>query len=192
MHISRYQMYESLSEYAPLAHGQALSISRSDVLCRILGYPPGSTLTTEYPAYDIRHLDLAADTFDCTAADQVLEHVAGNPAQAIAEMFRVTRPGGLVVATTCCVNAIHHGGDYDDYEDYWRFTPAGLRLLAQPHGDILEAAGWGNPLVCLWVAFRRHQVPPNPHHPIHRIATSNWPAWPLTVWVVARKSKETK
>jgi len=184
-HVSRYQMYTNLTKYTVFAHGQALAISRSTRLCNVLGYPTGSTSTADYPAYDVTQLDLPPDKFDCTAADQVLEHVAGNPATAVGEMFRVTKPGGLVVITSCCLNPIHQ----EDPGDYWRFTPQGLRLLANPHGQVLEAAGWGNPLVCLWVALRRHQVPANPWHPLHRIATANWPAWPLVVWAVARKKE---
>jgi len=187
-HVSRHTMYQALSKFAPLAHGRALSISRSEQLCQVLSYTPASITPADYPNYDLHRLDFSPNQFDCTAADQVLEHFHGNPATAVAEMFRVTRPGGLVVITSCCLNPIHR----EDPGDYWRFTPDGLRLLAEPHGHVLEAAGWGNPLVCLWVGLRRHQVPRNPHHPIYHLATTNWPAWPLVVWMVTRKPKETR
>ncbi|SDE39739.1 class I SAM-dependent methyltransferase [Auraticoccus monumenti] len=44
---------------------------------------------------DVHALDLPDDTFDVVHAHQVLQHVA-DPVQALREMARVTRPGGVV------------------------------------------------------------------------------------------------
>ncbi|MVA75673.1 methyltransferase domain-containing protein [Auraticoccus sp. F435] len=44
---------------------------------------------------DVQALDLPDDSFDVVHAHQVLQHVA-DPVQALREMARVTRPGGLV------------------------------------------------------------------------------------------------
>lgn len=46
---------------------------------------------------DVHELDLPDDSFDLVHAHQVLQHVA-DPVRALAEMGRVTRPGGIVAA----------------------------------------------------------------------------------------------
>jgi SAM-dependent methyltransferase len=48
-----------------------------------------------YDVQDITDLDLADASFDVVHAHQVLQHLA-DPVQALREMARVTRPGGLV------------------------------------------------------------------------------------------------
>ena len=45
--------------------------------------------------------------FDYVLSDQVLEHVEGNPQQAIDEGYRVLRPDGVAVHTTCFINPVH-------------------------------------------------------------------------------------
>lgn len=46
---------------------------------------------------DVHGLDFPDDTFDVVHAHQVLQHV-GDPVQALREMRRVAKPGGLVAA----------------------------------------------------------------------------------------------
>lgn len=46
---------------------------------------------------DVHELDLPDDSFDLVHAHQVLQHVA-DPVRALAEMGRMTRPGGIVAA----------------------------------------------------------------------------------------------
>ncbi|MET9735892.1 methyltransferase domain-containing protein [Streptomyces sp. NPDC006458] len=52
---------------------------------------------TDFTVADIHALDFADGTFDVVHAHQVLQHV-GDPVQALREMARVTRPGGIVAA----------------------------------------------------------------------------------------------
>lgn len=54
-------------------------------------------IVADYLVGDVHQLDLASHTFDVVHAHQVLQHVA-DPVQALREMARVTRPGGLVAA----------------------------------------------------------------------------------------------
>jgi len=54
-------------------------------------------VTLEYCVGDIHSLDLPDDSFDVVHAHQVLQHLA-DPVQALREMRRVCRPGGLVAA----------------------------------------------------------------------------------------------
>jgi SAM-dependent methyltransferase len=62
-------------------------------------------------------------SFDVVLCTQVLEH-CDDPAQAIRELRRVTRPGGRVLASTHGVQVYHPSP-----ADYWRWTHAGLRRL---------------------------------------------------------------
>ncbi|MFF3171826.1 methyltransferase domain-containing protein [Streptomyces sp. NPDC057900] len=51
----------------------------------------------EFATADVHDLDFPDDTFDVVHAHQVLQHV-GDPVQALREMRRVCRPGGVVAA----------------------------------------------------------------------------------------------
>jgi SAM-dependent methyltransferase len=53
--------------------------------------------TIDFAVSDVHALDLPDDTFDVVHAHQVLQHVA-DPVQALREMRRVCRPGGIVAA----------------------------------------------------------------------------------------------
>lgn len=54
-------------------------------------------LPVEFVVGDVHRLELADDTYDVVHAHQVLQHVA-DPVQALREMRRVCRPGGVVAA----------------------------------------------------------------------------------------------
>jgi len=177
-HITRYVMYERLKMFRSTGH--ALSVSGSLRLAGTMGF--WSAIDTRYPDVDLLDLPYRGGQFDGVVADQVLEHVA-DPPQAIAESVRVTRPGGLIVHTTCCVNPVH------GRPDYWRFTTEGLRLLVPDNCEVLEISGWGNPLVWVLTALRLRFVPV-PHarwHPLNWVTRWNHPDWPVVVWMVLRK-----
>ena len=57
----------------------------------------GEASNVGYAVADVHALDFPDDTFDVVHAHQVLQHVA-DPVQALREMRRVTKPGGLVAA----------------------------------------------------------------------------------------------
>ena len=157
-----------------------LAVSDSNILASIL--TPGNPLNTAYPDVDLCNLPILDSLYDMVVSDQVLEHVR-DPITAVAESVRVTRPGGLIVHTTCCVNPIH------GRPDHWRFTPSGLEMLVPDGVNLVEVAGWGNPLVWLVVALGARFVPV-PHakwHPLHWLATWNHPDWPVVVWLVMEK-----
>jgi ubiquinone/menaquinone biosynthesis C-methylase UbiE len=79
---------------------------------------------------DAAALPFPDDTFDACRAETVLEHMT-NPGQAVAEMARVTRPGGRVVALD-----LDHGMTLLDHPD----RPT-TRLILDSSADAV-ASGW--------------------------------------------------
>jgi SAM-dependent methyltransferase len=72
---------------------------------------------------DAHRLPLRDATVDVAVLAEIVEHLA-RPEEAAAEVFRVLRPGGTLVATVPFAYRVH--GDPDDYQ---RLTPSGLRRL---------------------------------------------------------------
>jgi SAM-dependent methyltransferase len=182
--LTRYAMYKRLRTFRvdPDPQAVALSISHSESLCRLMGFE--AITPADYPSVNLLELPYGDGSYDAVCADQVLEHVEGDPFRAIDETFRVLKPGGLAVHTTCFL-LDRHGHP----QDFWRYTPNGLRLLASRHGEVLDADGWGHPLILPLSALGAKYVPV-PHarwHPLHWLATVNDPAWAMVTWVVARK-----
>jgi SAM-dependent methyltransferase len=69
-----------------------------------------------------------AGRFSGVLCSEVLEHVA-RPWIALPKLREVIRPGGWLVVTTLTSFPIHGFPD-----DYWRFTPSGLKLLLEDAG----------------------------------------------------------
>lgn len=184
--ITRYVMYQRLAEQdlQPAPGARTLSISHSVNVCEMVGLGQTEIVEANYPEHDMLGLDFKDETFDYVVSDQVLEHVAGNPFQAVGETLRVLKPGGVVVHTTCMMLPIH-----SDPSDFWRYTVDGLKLLVHEQADVIAADSWGNRsfLAIEHLGLRYHPVPDNPRHPLHRIAVRNDPSAPVVTWIIARK-----
>jgi len=186
-HLTRYSMYEALArvgENLSMKTGDVLSISHSKKLIEIMGLCPKKIHEGNYPYLDMLDLKYPNDSFDFVLSDQVLEHVAGDPAQAINESWRVLRQGGIAVHTSCFINPIH-----DAPGDYWRFTPEALKLLCSNFSKIISCDSWGNFLALRLIknGFRFDGVPNACWHPFNKIAKENEPDWPIVTWIVAQK-----
>jgi SAM-dependent methyltransferase len=105
-----------------------------------------------HPAADlvgpVEALPVEDGAFDLVLCTQVLEH-CDDPARAVAELRRVTAPGGRVLASTHGVQVYHPSP-----QDYWRWTHAGLRKLFQEGGewtslDVSTATGTASTLAML-------------------------------------------
>jgi SAM-dependent methyltransferase len=205
-HITRYAMYQHLEgvfadhifrepvSREPVGSADAgrplrvLSISHSERLVKVFGAVRSSVVVeANYPEASILDLPFAADEFDLVVSDQVLEHVVGDPQRAIDETRRVLKPGGLALHTTCLIQPIHK--DARSPADFWRFTPEALRWLCRSFGRVVEVGGWGSPYVWLAVGLglRYEPVPHASWHPLHQLAMSNDPRWPIHTWVAAEK-----
>lgn len=82
--------------------------------------------------------------FDTAVSFQVLEHVP-QPARMLAEITRVLKPGGVLILT-----APHIWGIHEEPHDYYRFTPYGLRYLAETVGLRVHSVV---PLAGFWVTM---------------------------------------
>lgn len=187
-HVTRYYMYNHLSQYCEsrnLEH-RVLSISESQYLAKLLGYNDNQITDLTYPDVNILNLPVKNEEFDAVVSDQVLEHIEGNPYDAFAETFRILKLGGIALHTTCFINPIHATPN-----DFWRFTPDALKLLTCEYGEIIDIGGWGNPFI--WVhnalGLRFEKIPHASWHPGHWVATKNFNRWPIVTWVLARKIK---
>ena len=87
---------------------------------------------------DGHHLPLPDDHFDAVIIQAVLEHVL-QPAQVVAEIWRVLRPGGLVYAETPFMQQVHEGP-----YDFTRYTESGHRYLFR-NFDVLASGASGGP-----------------------------------------------
>ncbi len=98
---------------------------------------------------DVHNLHMIADcTYDIVLCTEVLEHLH-TPALAISEMYRVLKPGGLLLLSTRFIFPLH-----DVPGDYFRFTKYGLRHLLQRF-TILELTEEVGTVRTLAVLFQR-------------------------------------
>ncbi len=87
---------------------------------------------------DVEGLTFSTGTVGSVIMIDTLEHVR-DPRRALAEVYRVLEPDGVVVASSVMDFYIH-----DHPADYWRFTPEAFAYLFEPFDQVL--VGWqGNP-----------------------------------------------
>jgi SAM-dependent methyltransferase len=131
-----------LREEAARAHDDLGSFRLLDVGCGAKPYRPlFAPYTAEYVGVDpvenphadlvgsVEDLPVPDESFDVVLCNQVLEH-CDSPLRAVAELCRVTAPGGRVLVSTHGVMAYHPSPT-----DYWRWTHAGLEKLFRDNGD---------------------------------------------------------
>jgi len=123
---------------AAARHGDTLRVL--DVGCGVKPYLPFFSPVREYVGVDsvdnsaadvhasAEDLPLPDASFDLVLCLQVLEHVE-RPAEAVAELRRVTAPGGRVLASTHGVQPYHPAP-----LDLWRWTHEGLLQLFRENG----------------------------------------------------------
>jgi SAM-dependent methyltransferase len=95
---------------------------------------------------DIHKMPIEENSFDCVFCTGTLEHVR-EPRQAVAEIYRVLKPGGIVHIDVPFIQGYHA-----DPSDYWRFTIDGLKLLCQPFEEIDSGVHIGPSCGLVWVA----------------------------------------
>jgi SAM-dependent methyltransferase len=129
-----------------------------------------------YPEFDLVAPLAGQGPFDVVICEQVIEHVS-DPCAAASTLRGLCAPGGNVVVSTPFLIRVHEEWGM---QDYWRFTPRGLRTLLERAGLEVDAVGsWGN-RDCIdanldrWPAYRRWQ------------SLRDEPKLPVQVWAFAR------
>ena len=156
--LVRSELAAWLQREAAAAHAASGRLRVLDVGCGVKPYfPYFAPYTDSYvgvdivdnPAADLRggveSLPVDDAGFDVVLCTQVLEH-CDDPARAVAELRRVTAPGGRVLASTHGVQVYHPSP-----HDYWRWTHEGLRRLFADNADWqeLEVRPAGGTAACL-------------------------------------------
>jgi SAM-dependent methyltransferase len=95
---------------------------------------------------DIHRMPIEDNSFDCVFCTGTLEHVA-DPFQAVREIYRITKPGGIVHIDVPFIQGYHA-----DPTDYWRFTLDGLRLLAKAFEELESGVHIGPSCGLVWIA----------------------------------------
>lgn len=72
---------------------------------------------------DLHAIDLPDESVGMAISCDTLEHVE-YPRKAITELYRILKPGGVLIITSVMLYPIHAAPN-----DYWRFTPEGFRSL---------------------------------------------------------------
>ena len=131
--------------------GQLVEHLGSDAVSAIDPSPPFvEAMRARFPEVDVRtgvaeHLPFPDDAFDVTLA-QLVVHFMADPVAGLAEMARVTRPGGVVAA-----NVWDHARGGGPLTTFWRAVrdvdpsavdEAGLAGIQEGHlGELFDAAG---------------------------------------------------
>lgn len=191
--IARYAMYRHIQDVTRefSFEGKVLSISHSNYLCKLIGAREDQIVAANYPDHNLCGLNFADETFDGIVSDQVLEHIECLPSRAINESYRVLKPGGIMVHTTCFMMPFHGNSEFGvpGDGDYWRYTPHGLQLLCEGFSEVIDANGWGNPFMSIFGALDLNfePVPDAKWHPLHKLAMYNRKSYASVVWIIARK-----
>jgi SAM-dependent methyltransferase len=131
-----------------------------------------------YPEFDICEPVAMRERFDVVIAEQVLEHVR-DPWAAARHLRDLCAPGGRVIVSTPFMVRVHR-----EPEDYWRFTPDGLRTLLASSGLLVDSVhAWGN-RACVRHNFGAW-APMRPWRSLR-----NETDLPVHVWALARRGSE--
>jgi ubiquinone/menaquinone biosynthesis C-methylase UbiE len=91
-----------------------------------------------YPKCDVYHFPIPDNHYDIVCSGQVIEHV-GKIWRWMAELARITKPGGLVI-TINPVSWPYHQAPID----CWRIYPEGMKALSEDSGLVVEKSFWGS------------------------------------------------
>ena len=136
-------------------------------------------VSLNYPEFDLCAPLAGQGPFDVVICEQVIEHVV-DPCVAVANLRALCKPGGHVVVSTPFLIRVHEEWGM---QDYWRFTPRGLRTLLERAGlEVDRVASWGNRRVVTgnfdrWPAYRRWH------------SLRDEPKLPVQVWAFARNPR---
>ncbi len=141
---------EVLGALGPGKRGLNIGCGSTRLHGQVLNVDITRTTTVDCVA-DAQQLPFRSEAFDLVVTQETLEHVA-NPFQALCEMSRVLRKGGILYCQVPFVIGYHPGPT-----DFYRFTRQGVRQLVEQAGlhcvRIGIAVGPGTALYRVLVEF---------------------------------------
>ncbi len=154
--IDRYYIEAFLEAHASDIRGRAMelgdatyikrfggdAVEQVDVLHVVEGNPDATIIA------DLTDCDhVPSESFDCIIFTQALQMIFDMPA-AMRNLYRILKPGGVVLLTTHGTSKIARRLGRDDWGEYWRLTAQGLEaLVAHTSPDAeLEVTSYGNVL----------------------------------------------
>jgi SAM-dependent methyltransferase len=127
---------------------------------------------------DVACMPFASDTFDLVTSFDMLQCIPTDR-EALREMARVTRPGGVVVMSMAALQILH--GDHSEvWREYRRYTPATARALAEQAGLRVERVAFMfAALFPLMLLSRSWQRLTRPYRPVRDDTDITVPAAPV-------------
>jgi peptidoglycan/xylan/chitin deacetylase (PgdA/CDA1 family)/SAM-dependent methyltransferase len=163
--VDRYYIEKFLEDNAKDIHGIVLEVQEPDYTLRYGGdnvrINDVVDLNRDNPRANIfadlrQPSALVAESYDCIIITQTL-HVIDDMPAVIAELYRLLKPGGTLLATFPCLSRVCL--EYGPAGDFWRVTEAGARLLLEgafepglvqtdPFGNVLVGTAFSYGLSC--------------------------------------------
>ncbi|HVH25115.1 MAG TPA: trifunctional glycosyltransferase/class I SAM-dependent methyltransferase/polysaccharide deacetylase [Vicinamibacterales bacterium] len=154
--VDRYYIEDFVQKHASDIQGRVLEV-RDSVYTRrfggdtvtgidVLDIDPANSAATVIA--DLRQAGgIPSDTYDCIIVTQTLQLIDDVHA-AIAELYRILRPGGVLLVTVPSVIRVDDEGGIDG--DFWRFTEASARrfFAAVFPVEAFEVTAYGNVKSC--------------------------------------------
>jgi SAM-dependent methyltransferase len=159
--VDRYYIEKFLQNHSADIQGRVLEIgddaytrkyggqkvTKSDIL-HVNLQKPGVTIVADLSRAD----HIPADAFDCFILTQALQLIY-DPKAAIKTIYRILKPGGVLLATFPGISQIAYPGIKEQWQDHWRFTLKSAQrmfsevfpaenLEVQTHGNVLVAAAF--------------------------------------------------
>lgn len=121
------------------------AVTQADVLNYVEGNPQ-ATIVADLT--DAPHIP--DDTFDCIIITQTLQMIF-DVDKAIATLYRILKPGGVVLCTSHGMTRVARREGVDDWGEYWHFTTQSKRHLFHRYfpKDNVDVSTVGNVFTCI-------------------------------------------
>lgn len=167
-YVIRKSIINSLNKYLPQFSGKVVDLGCGnmpyketvlsiDAVKEYIGIDwAGTNYYSNKPDYfwDGVTIPLENDTIDCVLFTEVIEHL-DDPLIAMKEIYRVLKPGGIIVGTTPFFWLLHEVPN-----DMQRLSPFGIKRIIEKAGyqshEVVGAGGWRTSLaqfICMYVGF---------------------------------------